>query len=79
MASKSLFLARAGLVASAYAAASLTANATAFSHLDYITVQATGLTPNANIWMGIFYPANATVTYRAPLVYPATAPVSLML
>lgn len=55
-------------------AAVLTANTSSVSHLDKLGVTATGLVPGAHYWMGIFYPANASVAQRAPMPYPASTP-----
>lgn len=68
------FLTTFAAVVAAQAAVQLTANTSSVSHLDRVLVTATGLTPGAAYWMGIFYPANASVVGRAPMPYPATAP-----
>lgn len=62
------------LTAAAHAAVSITANTTAVRHLDYVNTTAVGLTPNTAYFLGIYFPANASVQPRAPMTYPATPP-----
>jgi len=53
---------------------SLTANVTTVSHRTPLGVLGSGLPPNANVWLGVFYPANASLVPIAKMPYPATAP-----
>ena len=58
----------------AAAAPSLVANTTTVSHHTPLGVQGSGLPNNAKVWLGVFYPANASLVPITPLPYPATAP-----
>lgn len=62
------------LATSVSAAPTLDVNATAITHLSWVRAAYSGLSPDRVYWMGVFYPANATVTARALLGYPAEAP-----
>jgi hypothetical protein len=67
-------VAAAALLPAALAAPTLTVNTTTLAHLAGLRVTLAGLDASKSYWMGVFYPANASVDPRAPMPYPATAP-----